>query len=153
MVTRTFITLRLLGELGEVDRIFTRLGHIYARQLSTTTGRGHVKSVAYLVRSSRRGGRVNKSGSGGWEHDLREFVVVDKGKGRGMMVGWEEKARSIKTGQLGKGFVTLSGPRVIHPGSRVCSIRKFPRPQLLCGLYSDPFFRPFIVLVSISKTL
>jgi hypothetical protein len=37
MVTRTFITLCLLGELGEVDRIFTRLGHIYARQ-STTTG-------------------------------------------------------------------------------------------------------------------
>jgi hypothetical protein len=33
-----------------------------------------------------------------------------------MMVGWEEKARSIKTGQLGKGFLTLSGPRVIHQG-------------------------------------
>jgi hypothetical protein len=26
--TRTFITLRLLSELGEVDRIFTRLGHL-----------------------------------------------------------------------------------------------------------------------------
>ncbi len=27
-LTRTFITLSLLGELGEVDRIFMRLGHV-----------------------------------------------------------------------------------------------------------------------------
>jgi hypothetical protein len=32
------------------------------------------------------------------------------------MVGWEEQTRSIKTGQLGTGFLTLSGPRVIRQG-------------------------------------
>jgi hypothetical protein len=44
------------------------------------------------------------------------------------MFGWEQKARSIKTGQLGRGFLGPGFPL----GSRVSSIRKFPRP--LCPL-------------------
>jgi len=51
-LTRTFITLSLLGELGEVDRIFTRLGHVCSCQWSTK-GKGTRRVYYGLLRSSR----------------------------------------------------------------------------------------------------
>src|SRR5579863_3985019 len=55
-----------------------------------------------------------------------------------MMVGWEEKARSIKTGHWAEGFCHFLG-QGLSLGSRVCSIRKFPPPTV--PLWA--LFRPF----------
>lgn len=66
--------------------------------------------------------------SGGTRRTKEQVLVVDKEKGRRGCLAGKQRARSIKTGQLGRGFLGPGFPL----GSRVCSIRKFPRP-----LYPD----------------
>jgi hypothetical protein len=71
-----------------------------------------------------------------------------------MMVGWEEKARSIKTGQLGKGFLTLSGPRVIHQGQGFALLGSSHAHSSFVGFIptlSSARVKPFIVLSQSQK--
>src|SRR6266566_379959 len=76
-----------------------------------------------------------RGGSGGTRRTMEQVLVVDKEKGRRGCLAGKQRARSIKTGQLGRGFLGPGFPL----GSRVCSIRKFPRP-----LYPDNSAHLFI---------
>ena len=62
------------------------------------------------------------------------------------MFGWEQKARSIKTGQLGRGFLGPGFPL----GSRVCSIRKVPRSLCPLWILFRLFRSSFIVSIPLS---
>jgi hypothetical protein len=69
-----------------------------------------------------------RGGSRGTRRTKEQVLVVDKEKGRRGCLAGKQRARSIKTGQLGRGFLGPGFPL----GSRVSSIRKLPRP-----LYPD----------------
>ena len=66
-----------------------------------------------------------RGGAGGHDARRKQVLVVDKEKGRRGCLAGKQRARSIKTGQLGIGFLGPGFPL----GSRVSSIRKIPRPQ------------------------
>jgi hypothetical protein len=68
--------------------------------------------------------------------------VVDKEKGRRGCLAGKQRARSIKTGQLGIGFLGPGFPL----GSRVFSIRKIPRPAI-------PTIPPFFIVSNLSIPL
>jgi hypothetical protein len=85
-------------------------------------GKGNCSGMGQSKKERERGG------SGETRRTKEQVLVVDKEKGRRGCLGGKQRARSIKTGQLGRGFLGPGFPL----GSRVSSIRKFPRP-----LYPD----------------
>jgi hypothetical protein len=86
-------------------------------------GKVNCSVMGQSKKERERGGR-----SGGTRRTKEQVLVVDKEKGRRGCLAGKQRARSIKTGQLGRGFLGPGFPL----GSRVCSIRKIPRP-----LYPD----------------
>ena len=83
-----------------------------------------------------------RAGGGSTTYEWGKFMVVDKGKGRQRWLAGKRKRARLKRG-TGHRVSDTFWAKGYPLGSRVCSIRKFPRPQFLCGLYSDPFFRPW----------
>jgi hypothetical protein len=76
------------------------------------------------------------AGGGSTTYGWGKFMVVDKGKGRQRWLAGKRKRARLKRG-TGHRVSDTFWAKGYPLGSRVCSIRKFSRPQFLCGLYSD----------------